>query len=122
MVPGTETLLGEGLSYCAFDVPTDKKMRFPGAAENGRVVGYRITDTASGRSLVYLPGVQQLTPNILEELEDCFALLVDGTWLPCPAWRRHRRICGPSRSHHLSSCTLCFEDVTCSWLRSGSTA
>jgi pyrroloquinoline quinone biosynthesis protein B len=82
VVPGTETVLGEGLSYRAFDVPTDKKMRFPGAPENGRVVGYRITDTASGRSLVYLPGVQQLTPDILDELAGCSALLVDGTcWL-----------------------------------------
>jgi pyrroloquinoline quinone biosynthesis protein B len=82
VVPGAEMVLGEGLSYCAFDVSTDKKMRFPGAAENGRVVGYRITDIASHRSLVYLPGVQQLTPDILEELADCSALLVDGTcWL-----------------------------------------
>jgi pyrroloquinoline quinone biosynthesis protein B len=82
VVPGMEAVLGEGLSYRAFDVPTDKKMRFPGAPENGRVVGYRITDTASRRSLVYLPGVQQLTPGVLEELADCSALLVDGTcWL-----------------------------------------
>jgi pyrroloquinoline quinone biosynthesis protein B len=82
VVPGAEMVLGEGLSYCAFDIPTDKKMRFPGAAENGRVVGYRITDTANRRSLIYLPGVQQLTPGILEELADCSALLVDGTcWL-----------------------------------------
>lgn len=79
VVPGTEVMLGEGLSYCAFDVPTEKKMRFPGAAPNGRVVGYRITDTTSHRSLVYLPCVQQLTPDILEELSDSSALLVDGT-------------------------------------------
>lgn len=79
VVPGTEVVLGEGLSYCAFDVPTNKRMRFPGAAEEGRVVGYRITDTTSGRSLVYLPCVQLLTPDVLGELADSSALLVDGT-------------------------------------------
>jgi len=81
VLPGVEVPLGDasnGLSYRAFDVPTDKRMRFPGAAAHGRVVGYRITD-GSGRSLVYLPCVQQLTPEVLEELADCSGLLVDGT-------------------------------------------
>jgi pyrroloquinoline quinone biosynthesis protein B len=79
VLPGAEVPLGDGLSYRAFDVPTDKRMRFPGAATHGRVVGYRVTDTTSGRSVVYLPCVQQLTPDVLEELADCSGLLVDGT-------------------------------------------
>jgi pyrroloquinoline quinone biosynthesis protein B len=79
VVPGADVMLGEGLSYRAFDVPTEKRMRFPGAAEQGRVVGYRITDTTSRRSLVYLPCVQQLTPDVLDELTHSSALLVDGT-------------------------------------------
>jgi pyrroloquinoline quinone biosynthesis protein B len=86
VLPGAEVPLGDvsnGLSYRAFDVPTDKPMRFPGpsthAATHGRVVGYRITDASSGRSLVYLPCVQQLTPDVLEELADCSGLLIDGT-------------------------------------------
>jgi pyrroloquinoline quinone biosynthesis protein B len=79
VLPGAEVPLGAGLSYRAVDVPTDKRMRFPGAATHGRVVGYRVTDTSSGRSLVYLPGVQQLTPEVLGELADCSGLLVDGT-------------------------------------------
>jgi pyrroloquinoline quinone biosynthesis protein B len=79
VLPGAEVPLGEGLSYRAFDVPTDKRMRFGGATTHGRVVGYRVTDTSSGRSLVYLPCVQQLTPGVLEELADCSGLLVDGT-------------------------------------------
>src|SRR4029077_5937912 len=43
-------------------------------------VGYRVTDTGTGRSVVYLPCVQRLTPDVLEELADCSALLVDGTF------------------------------------------
>lgn len=82
VLPGAEVPLVDGpngLSYRAFDVPTDKSMRFPGAATHGRVVGYRLTDAGSGRSLVYLPCVQQLTPEVLEELADCAGLLIDGT-------------------------------------------
>jgi len=86
VLPGAEVPLGNGssgLSYRAFDVPTDKRMRFPSPsthpATHGRVVGYRITDTSSGRSLVYLPCVQRLTPDVLEELADSSGLLVDGT-------------------------------------------
>ncbi|MEE2523819.1 pyrroloquinoline quinone biosynthesis protein PqqB [Pseudarthrobacter sp. J47] len=79
VVPGDEVMLGEGLSYRAFDVPTTKRMRFAGAAENGRVVGYTITDTSSGQRLVYLPCVQELTPGILAELAGASALLIDGT-------------------------------------------
>ena len=79
VTPGTPVDLGAGLSYVAFDVPTNKRMRFAGADEYGRVVGYRISDTASGRSLVYLPCVQQLTDDVLGELAGCSALLVDGT-------------------------------------------
>ena len=82
MLPGAEVPLGSGsngLSYRAFDVPTDKRMRFPGAAMHGRVVGYRVTDTSNGRSVVYLPCVQQLTPEVLDELAGCSGLLVDGT-------------------------------------------
>lgn len=81
--PGTEVTLGSGpngLTYRAFDVATDKRMRFPGAATHGRVVGYRVTDTRSGSSLVYLPCVQRLTPEVVAELADCSGLLVDGTF------------------------------------------
>jgi len=69
VLPGADVPLGDGsngLSYRAFDVPTVKPMRFPGAAPHGR-------------SLVYLPCVQELTGDVLEELADCSALLVDGT-------------------------------------------
>jgi pyrroloquinoline quinone biosynthesis protein B len=79
VVPGTDVPLGGGLSYRAFDVPTTKKARFGSGAEEGRVVGYRLTDERSGRALVHLPVVQELTPAVLDELGDCACLLVDGT-------------------------------------------
>lgn len=83
VVPGAAVRLAGGLSYRAFDVPTTKRARFgPGrgaAQDNGRVVGYRITDEGSGRALVYLPGVQELTAGVREQLAGCDHLLIDGT-------------------------------------------
>ncbi len=79
VTPGTSVPLGEDLSYRAFDVPTTKRARFGPAAGPGRVTGYRLTDQRTGRALVYLPGVQELTPGVRAELGDCACLLVDGT-------------------------------------------
>jgi pyrroloquinoline quinone biosynthesis protein B len=78
VVPGADAHLGDGLSYRAFDVPTTKPARFGSGAEKGRVVGYRLTDERTGRSAVYLPGVQALMP-VRDQLDDCACLLVDGT-------------------------------------------
>jgi pyrroloquinoline quinone biosynthesis protein B len=79
VVPGIEVALGDGMTYRAFDVPTKKRMRFAGAEEHGRVIGYCITDTTSQRSLAYLPCVQEITPDILAELAGASVLLIDGT-------------------------------------------
>jgi pyrroloquinoline quinone biosynthesis protein B len=79
VVPGDTVALGEHLTYRAFDVPTVKKARFGGVADEGRVVGYRLTDTASGRVAVYLPGVQEITPGVHDELTSADVVLVDGT-------------------------------------------
>ena len=78
VVPGADAHLGDGLSYRAFDVPTTKRARFGSGSEKGRVVGYRLTDERTGRSAVYLPGVQALMP-VRDQLDDCACLLVDGT-------------------------------------------
>ena len=43
------------------------------------MVGYRLTDTASGRVAVYLPGVQEITPAVHDELAAADVVLVDGT-------------------------------------------
>ncbi|MGW0827857.1 pyrroloquinoline quinone biosynthesis protein PqqB [Streptomyces sp. NPDC002845] len=79
VVPGADVPLADGLSYRAFDVPTAKRARFGPAGEQGRVVGYRLTDGHSGRTAVYLVGMQQLTAAVREQLDDCACLLVDGT-------------------------------------------
>jgi pyrroloquinoline quinone biosynthesis protein B len=42
-------------------------------------VGYRITDTQTRRSLIYMPAVQQLHESVLSQLQDCACLLIDGT-------------------------------------------
>jgi pyrroloquinoline quinone biosynthesis protein B len=79
VVPGADVPLADGLSYRAFDVPTTKRARFGSGNGPGRVVGYRLTDQRSGRSMVYLPAVQELTATVRAELEGCSCLLVDGT-------------------------------------------
>jgi pyrroloquinoline quinone biosynthesis protein B len=79
VVPGVDVPLADGLSYRAFDVPTTKRPRFGGGAEKGRVVGYRLTDERTGRALVWLPAVQELTAEVREQLDGCACLLLDGT-------------------------------------------
>jgi pyrroloquinoline quinone biosynthesis protein B len=79
VVPGADLPLAGGLSCRAFDVPTTKLARFGPSVEHGRVVGYRLTDERSGGTLVYLPGVQALTPAVRAEIEGCDCLLIDGT-------------------------------------------
>ena len=79
VTPGTEVSLADGLSYRSFPAPTDKQVRFGAGEGEESVVGYRITDEHTGRSLVYLPGAQNLTASVLAQLEDCSCLLFDGT-------------------------------------------
>ena len=79
VVPGAGAPLTDGLSARAFDVPTAKRDRFGSGADHGRVVGYRLTDERTGGTLVYLPGVQALTPAVRAEIGGCDCLLIDGT-------------------------------------------
>jgi pyrroloquinoline quinone biosynthesis protein B len=76
---GVEVPLADGLSYRAFQAPTDKRARFGTGEGEESVVGYRITDGHTGRALVYLPGAQRLTTSVLAQLEGCACLLFDGT-------------------------------------------
>ncbi|MGY5121420.1 pyrroloquinoline quinone biosynthesis protein PqqB [Streptomyces sp. 900105755] len=79
VIPDADLALAEGLSCRAFDVPTVKRDRFATGVDHGRVVGYRLADERSGGTLVYLPGVQSLTPALHVEIEGCDCLLIDGT-------------------------------------------
>jgi pyrroloquinoline quinone biosynthesis protein B len=79
VVPGADLPLADGLSCRAFDVPTSKRDRFGTGTDPGRVVGYRLTDARSGGTLVYLPGVQALTPAVRTAIAGCDCLLIDGT-------------------------------------------
>jgi pyrroloquinoline quinone biosynthesis protein B len=76
---GKEVSLGDGLSYRAFGVPTNKLARFETGGGAESVVGYRISDASTGRALVYVPGAQELTASVLAQLEGCACLLFDGT-------------------------------------------
>jgi pyrroloquinoline quinone biosynthesis protein B len=78
VIPGADVPLANGLWYRAFDVPTTKRTRFGSGTGKGRVVGYRLTDERSGRTLVYLPSAQDLIA-VRDQLDDCACLLVDGT-------------------------------------------
>jgi pyrroloquinoline quinone biosynthesis protein B len=79
IVPGADMPLTDGLSCRAFDVPTSKRARFGPGVDHGRVVGYRLTDERSRGTVVYLPGVQALTPALRAEIAGCACLLIDGT-------------------------------------------
>jgi pyrroloquinoline quinone biosynthesis protein B len=79
VVLGADVPLADGLSCRAFEVPTSKRARFGSEVDHGRVVGYRLTDERSGGTLVYLPGVQALTPALRAEINGCDCLLIDGT-------------------------------------------
>jgi len=78
VVTGTEISLVDGLSYRAFEAPTNKLAGF-GIEQRESVVGYRITDQRTRRSLVYLPSAQQLTAAMHAQLEGCACLFFDGT-------------------------------------------
>jgi pyrroloquinoline quinone biosynthesis protein B len=95
VVPGVDMSLAAGLSCRAFDVPTSKPDRFGVVAGPGRVVGYRLTGH-SGRTVVYAPGVQVLTPEVCAEIEGCDCLLIDGT-----CWRDDELGRGRKTSHEM---------------------
>ena len=79
VVPGAEVQLADGLSYRAFQVPSDKRSRFGTAEGEEDVVGYRIANARTGRALVYVPAAQRLTASVLAHLDGCACLLFDGT-------------------------------------------
>ena len=75
---GAEAALG-GLVYRAFEAPTTKKARFGPQDASDRVIGYRFTAPGSDAAVAYLPGAQEITEEVRAQLQDCAAVLVDGT-------------------------------------------
>jgi pyrroloquinoline quinone biosynthesis protein B len=73
--------LDSGLRCQAFATGGDKTVAFAPKPEphSEAVVGYRITDTSTGRTLVYAPGVQELNTTVKDQLRDCASLFFDGT-------------------------------------------
>ena len=49
------------------------------APESGDNLGLSITDTRSGRTLFYAPGLERIEPHILDAMRNADCLLVDGT-------------------------------------------
>ncbi len=70
-----------GLQCQAFSTLSTKVITFAAepAAHPQASVGYRITDGRTGRSLVYMPALQEMHAAVLGQLKDCTYLLIDGT-------------------------------------------
>jgi pyrroloquinoline quinone biosynthesis protein B len=70
-----------GLVFRAFATLTTKVAFFAAdqVAQPEVSVGYRITETASGRSVVYLPALQELNAHVRANVNGASCLLVDGT-------------------------------------------
>jgi pyrroloquinoline quinone biosynthesis protein B len=74
---GTES----GLHCQAFGTFSTKAVSYASqsALHPESVVGYRITEARTNRTLVYMPAVQELNAAVLSQLQDCTCLLIDGT-------------------------------------------
>jgi pyrroloquinoline quinone biosynthesis protein B len=70
-----------GLRCQAFSTGSTKTVAFAqqSIADPEATVGYRISDTRTGRALVYLPAVQELNAAVRDQLTDCACLFFDGT-------------------------------------------
>lgn len=70
-----------GLRCQAFSTYTSKMVLYAAdpTAYPEATVGYRIIDARTGRSIVYLPAVQELHEAVRDNLQDCACLLIDGT-------------------------------------------
>jgi pyrroloquinoline quinone biosynthesis protein B len=71
-----------GLLYEAFPAPGKPPRYRDSVAEPGPgdCVGYRIEDTRTGGRLAVLPAAAALPPSVLCRLQDCDAVLLDGTF------------------------------------------
>jgi pyrroloquinoline quinone biosynthesis protein B len=75
-VAGAEHLLFQPLPVSGKAPPYSPHRHDPHEGDN---LGLRITDTRSGRTLFYAPGLERIEPPILAAMRDADCLLVDGT-------------------------------------------
>jgi pyrroloquinoline quinone biosynthesis protein B len=70
-----------GLRYTAFTVPGKPPAYLTGLVleSDEATIGYTISDTSSGRSLVYLPAIKQIDATVRSRLESCDCFFFDGT-------------------------------------------
>jgi pyrroloquinoline quinone biosynthesis protein B len=70
-----------GLACQAFSTAGNKTVAFADdrTPHPEATVGYRITDTRTGRALAYVPGVQELNAIVRRQLQGCACVLLDGT-------------------------------------------
>ena len=70
-----------GLCCQAFTTNSTKMAAFAGESipDLEASVGYRISDIATGGTLVYLPAAQELHAGVQNQLRNCTCLLIDGT-------------------------------------------
>jgi pyrroloquinoline quinone biosynthesis protein B len=73
--------VNRGLQCQAFATGGAKAVAFapPGTPPPDATIGYRFTDTRTGQSLVYAPGVQELNTDVRKQLRDCACVFFDGT-------------------------------------------
>ncbi len=77
-----------GLRCEAFPTFGAKRLAFGSIPPNAEaVVGFRINDRLSDRTLVYLPAVQELSEAVVAAIRGCSCLLLDGT-----CWRNDELI------------------------------
>jgi pyrroloquinoline quinone biosynthesis protein B len=79
--PGVREPLGPGLAVKAIATGSTKRPRYAATlpVDRAAVVGYRFTDTATGRSLLYLPCLPAFDDSLRAELASADCALVDGT-------------------------------------------
>jgi pyrroloquinoline quinone biosynthesis protein B len=70
-----------GLACQAFSTAGNKTVAFAAdpTPHPEVTVGYRLTDTRTGRALVYVPGVQEWSAAVRQQLQNCACVLFDGT-------------------------------------------
>lgn len=70
-----------GLRYEAFTVPGKPPAYLTDVVSPGSegTIGYKITDTQSGRSLAYVPAIKQIDAHVVAILDSCDCFFFDGT-------------------------------------------